>query len=164
MAVYDVNGDKLNDVVTSLNAHGFGLAWFEQKKDASGKISFERHMIMDDFSTTNAGDVTFSELHGSTFADIDGDGITDFIVGKRYFSHVDTYLDPDPFGPPVLYVFKTVRDSKAPGKAKFVPELVHNRSGAGSDVLATDLNKDGAIDIVTSTNRGTFIFWNTKRK
>lgn len=160
MAVYDVNGDKLNDVVTSLNAHGFGLAWFEQKKDAAGKISFVRHMIMDDYSTKNSGDVTFSELHGSTFADIDGDGITDFIVGKRYFSHVDTYLDPDPFGPPVLYWFRTVRNPKAPGGAEFVPELVHNRSGAGSDVLAADLNKDGAIDIISSTNRGTFIFWN----
>jgi hypothetical protein len=160
MAVYDVNGDKLNDVVTSLNAHGYGLAWFEQKKDAAGKISFSRHMIMDDYSTPNAGDVTFSELHGSTFADVDGDGITDFIVGKRYFSHVDTYLDPDPFGPPVLYWYKTVRDVKAPGGARFVPELIHNRSGAGSDVLAVDLNKDGTMDIINSTNRGSFIFWN----
>jgi hypothetical protein len=163
MAVYDVNGDKLNDVVTSLNAHGFGLAWFEQKKAADGNISFVRHMIMDDFSAKNAGNLSFSELHGSTFADIDGDGITDFIVGKRYFSHVDTYLDPDPFGAPVLYWFRTVRNPKAPGGAEFVPELVHNRSGAGSDVLAVDLNNDGAIDIVSSTNRGTFIFWNRKK-
>lgn len=29
----------------------------------------------------------------------------------------------------------------------------------GSTVLAVDLNKDGAMDIVTSTDRGTFIFW-----
>ena len=36
MCVYDVNGDGLNDVVTSLQAHGFGLAWFEQKRDAAG--------------------------------------------------------------------------------------------------------------------------------
>ena len=33
---YDVNGDRLTDVVTVLQAHGFGLAWFEQKRDASG--------------------------------------------------------------------------------------------------------------------------------
>lgn len=164
MAVYDVNGDKLNDVVTSLNAHGFGLAWYEQKKSADGKISFVRHMIMDDYASKNPGNVTFSELHGSTFADIDGDGVLDFIVGKRYFSHVDTYLDPDPFGAPVLYWFRTVRNPKAPGGAEFVPELVHNRSGAGSDVLAVDLNKDGAVDIISSTNRGTFIFWNLKKK
>ena len=38
MAVYDVNGDGLNDVVTSLQAHGWGLSWFEQKKAADGEI------------------------------------------------------------------------------------------------------------------------------
>jgi len=160
MAVYDVNGDGLADVVTALNAHGFGLAWFEQKRDAAGQISFVRHMIADDFSTKNAGDVTISELHGSTVADIDGDGIPDFIVGKRYWSHLDNYFDPDPYGPPVLYAYRTVRNPKAPGGAEFVPELIHNRSGAGSDILAVDLNKDGNIDIVTSTDRGTYIFWN----
>ena len=34
MGVFDVNGDGLPDVVTSLNAHGWGLAWFEQKRTA----------------------------------------------------------------------------------------------------------------------------------
>ena len=33
MGVYDVNGDGLNDVVTSLEAHGWGLAWFETKEE-----------------------------------------------------------------------------------------------------------------------------------
>jgi hypothetical protein len=159
MAVYDVNGDGLNDVVTSLNAHGWGLAWFEQKRDAQGKISFVEHMVMDDFSTKNAGDVTFSELHGSTVADVDGDGIPDFIVGKRYFSHLDTNIDPDPRGSPVLYWYKTVRDPKAPGGARLVPHLIDNHSGVGSDVLAVDLNHDGAMDIVTATRFGSFIYW-----
>lgn len=159
MGVYDVNGDGLNDVVTSLIAHGFGLAWFEQKRDGAGKITFIQHTIAGDYAAKNAGGVSFSEPHGATFADVDGDGVMDFIVGKRHFSHVDTYLDPDPHGPPVLYVYRTVRNKKAPGGAEFVPELIHNRSGVGSDLLAIDLNKDGRMDIVTSTNRGTFIFW-----
>jgi hypothetical protein len=163
MAVYDVNGDGLNDVVTSLSAHGWGLAWYEQKRDASGAISFVRHMIMDDFSTKNAGGVTFSQPHGSTFADVDGDRIPDFIVGKRYWAHRDNYLDPDPYGSGVLYVYRTVRNPKAPGGAEFVPELVHNRSGVGSDALAVDLNKDSIIDIVTATKTGTFIFWGKPR-
>ena len=159
IAVYDVNGDGLNDVVTALQAHGWGLAWFEQKRDAAGKISFVEHMIADDFSTKNAGGVTFSELHGTAFADVDGDGIPDFIVGKRYWSHLDDYTDPDAYGPPVLYWYRTVRNPKAPGGAEFVPELIHNRSGAGNAVLAVDLNGDGAMDIITTTDRGTFIFW-----
>jgi 3-keto-disaccharide hydrolase/FG-GAP-like repeat len=160
MAVYDVNGDGFNDVVTSLQAHGWGLSWFEQKKAADGTIAFEEHPIMGDFSTRNAGNVTFSQLHGSTSADIDGDGIPDFITGKRFWSHLDTWIDPDPHGAPVLYVYRTVRNAKAPGGAEFVPELVHNRSGMGSHAAVVDLDKDGALDIVTSTRRGTFIFWN----
>ena len=160
MAVYDVNGDGLNDVVTSMQAHGWGLSWFEQKKAAGGAVAFVEHQIMGDFSTRNAGNVTFSEPHGTAFADIDGDGIPDFITGKRFWSHLDTWLDPDPHGPPVLYVYRTVRNAKAPGGAEFVPELVHNRSGMGSLAAVADLNKDGAIEIITSTKRGTFIFWN----
>ena len=164
IAVYDVNGDGLNDVVTSLQAHGWGLSWFEQKKAASGEISFVEHSIMGDFSTKNAGNVTFSQLHGSGYADIDGDGIPDFITGKRFWSHLDNWIDPDPYGAPVLYVYRTVRNPKAPGGAEFVPELVHNRSGMGSHVALVDLNKDGAPEIVTSTKRGTFIFWNQWKK
>jgi hypothetical protein len=163
IGIYDVNGDGLNDVVTSLDAHTFGLAWFEQKRDVAGKISFVEHMIMGDLTTKNAGNVTFAEPHGTAFADIDGDGIPDFIVGKRYWAHLDVYADPDPYGPPVLYWYRTVRNPKAPGGAEFVPELIHNHSGTGSDVLAVDLNGDRAIDVVTSTKFGTFIFWGTPR-
>ena len=160
MAVYDVNGDGLNDVVTSMQAHGWGLSWFEQKKAADGKRSFVEHPIMTDFSTKNAGGVTFSQLHGATYADVDGDGLLDFITGKRFWSHLDTFIDPDPHGAPVLYVYRTVRNPKAPGGAEFVPELIHNRSGVGSHLSVVDLNKDGNAEIITSTKRGTFIFWN----
>ncbi|MFL6446691.1 MAG: FG-GAP-like repeat-containing protein [Bryobacteraceae bacterium] len=160
MGIYDVNGDGLNDIVTGLEAHGFGLAWFEQKRDATGNISFVEHVVMDDFSTKNAGGVTFSELHGSTAADVDGDGLPDYIVGKRYWSHEDSYTDPDPYGEPVLYYYRTVRNPKAPGGAELVPELIHNRSGVGSTIAAVDVNGDGAVDILTSTDRGTFVFLN----
>jgi hypothetical protein len=159
MAVYDVNGDGLNDVITSLNAHGWGLAWFEQKRNTQGDITFVKHMVMYDFSTKNAGGVSFSELHGSGMGDVNGDGIPDFIVGKRWYSHLDSNIDPYTFGPPVLYWYETVRDPKAPGGGKLVPHLIDNRSGVGNTVLAVDLNHDGVMDIVTSTRFGTFIYW-----
>jgi hypothetical protein len=164
MVVYDVNGDGKNDIVTSLQAHGWGLGWFEQRRDASGEISFEPHTIMGDFSTKNAGGVTFSELHGLTAGDMDGDGIPDIVVGKRYWAHEEGYVDPDPMGAPVLYIFRTVRNKQAPGGAEFVPELVHNRSGVGSTVLAADVNKDGAMDIVSGTKLGIFAFLGTPRR
>jgi hypothetical protein len=163
MAVFDVNGDGLADVVTALQAHGFGLAWFEQKKDASGAITFVQHMISDDYASKNAGGVTFSEPHGTTSADVDRDGIPDFIVGKRYWSHHEGFLDPDPYGPPVLYAYLTRRNSKAPGGAEFVPELIHNQSGAGSQILATDVNKDGIVDVITSGTHGAYVFFGKPR-
>jgi hypothetical protein len=154
-----VNGDGLNDIVASLDAHGFGLAWFEQKRAGNGEISFVEHMVMDNYNTENAGGVIFSEIHGTAIADVDGDGIPDFIAGKRQFSHKDDLLDPDAYSPPYLYWYKTVRDKNAPGGARLVPELIDDSSGAGDNLLAVDLNGDGVIDIVAATKRGLYVFW-----
>lgn len=164
LGVYDVNGDGLNDVVAALEGHDFGLAWYEQKRDGAGNITFVEHIIMDNFLTKNAGDVTFTEPHATAFADMNGDGILDMITGKRAMSHLFGYTDPDPFGPAVLYVYKAVRNASAPGGAEFVPELIHNRSGVGSHFSVTDLNGDGTPDIVTSGVYGTFIFFNHEQQ
>ena len=78
MFVYDVNGDGLPDVITSLGSHGYGLAWFEQKKDSHGVISWKRHLIMnnplsppDVLQEWEEADksVAFSELHALALAD-----------------------------------------------------------------------------------------------
>ena len=72
MVVYDVDGDGDNDVITS-SAHDYGIWWFEQLP--GGK--FEKHEICKSFSQT----------HAIRLADINRDGIMDFVVGKRYFAH-----------------------------------------------------------------------------
>src|ERR1041385_61716 len=41
----DVDGDGGADIITALDAHGWGLAWFEQVKQ-NGQISFKKHVIM----------------------------------------------------------------------------------------------------------------------
>jgi hypothetical protein len=160
---FDINGDGLVDAVGPQEGHGFGLAWWEQKRDGSGNISFVEHQVMDDFMSKNAGDVIFTEPHAATCADIDGDTIPDLITGKRYMSHFG-YSDPDPWDEPVLYVYRTVRNKQAPGGAEFVPELVHNRSGVGSHFIVTDMDGDGMNDIITSANLGTFVFLNQRKK
>jgi hypothetical protein len=159
IGVYDVNGDGLNDVVTTMEAHGFGLSWFEQKRNAAGTISFVEHLIMGDFSTKNAGDVTFTEPHGAAFADIDGDGVMDIVTGKSLMHHFG-YQDADSFGPAVLYWYRTVRNPSAPGGAEFVPELIHNRSGLGDKIEVADMNRDGTPDIVVSSFTGTYVLLN----
>ena len=160
IGIFDVNGDGLPDVVTSLEGHGYGLAWYEQKRDPSGKISFVKHTIMDNFLTNNAGGVIFTEPHATAFADMDGDGIPDLITGKRAMSHLFDYGDPDPMDAPVLYVYLVKHNPQAPGGAEFVPTLVHNMSGVGSGIAVKDLNGDGKPDIVTSGIFGTFVFFN----
>jgi hypothetical protein len=47
MFAYDVNGDGLNDVIASLNPHGWGLAWYEQVR-TNGEISFKKHLILNE--------------------------------------------------------------------------------------------------------------------
>jgi hypothetical protein len=158
MGIYDVNGDGLADVVNG-SAHNWGIKWFEQKKASDGTRTFEQHPIAQDFSTNNAGGVVFSESHAARFVDMDGDKIPDFITGKRLWSELENYNGNDPYGAAVLYVYRTVRNPKAPGGAEFVPELIHNRSGVGSSFDVVDLNKDGRPDIVTATAYGTFVFF-----
>ncbi|MBW3628310.1 MAG: VCBS repeat-containing protein [Gemmatimonadetes bacterium] len=164
ISVYDFNGDGLNDVVTSESAHGWGLSWYEQKRAAGGARTWQEHRIMGDYSTPNAGGVTFSQLHsGATLADVDGDRVMDFITGKRHWSHLDSYSDPDPHGPAVVYWYRSVRNSSAPGGVEFVPHLIHNRSGVGSELKVRDIDGNGTLDIVTAGTRGLFVFWGLPR-
>ena len=56
--------------------------------------------------------------------------------------------------------YATPRSSKGPACQGFFPgELIDNASGAGSTLQAAELNKDGAVDMVTGNKLGTFIFW-----
>ncbi len=86
MYAYDVDGDGDNDVITSLAAHEFGLAWHEQVRDGD-KISFKPHVIMGSEPKENRYGLVFSELHSVNLVDMDGDGLKDIVTGKTYWSH-----------------------------------------------------------------------------
>jgi hypothetical protein len=160
--VYDINGDGLTDVIGG-QAHNWGMNWYEQKKSADGSRTFVTHPIMFNFASENAGNVVFSEGHASRIADMTGDGIPDFVTGKRYWAHLENYNGPDPYGPAVVYIYRTVRDPKAPGGARFAPELVHNKSGVGSSFEVMDINRDGTPDIATQGAFGTYVFLSKPR-
>ena len=151
MYAFDVNGDGLNDVITALEAHGWGLAWYEQQRE-NEKISFKKHTIMGDRSFENPEGVCFSQLHAIDIADMDGDGLLDIVTGKRFWAH-GPKGDADPAGPPVLYYFRLVRDGDA---VRFDPVLMDDLSGVGTQVMVGDLNGDDKPDVVVGNKLGTF--------
>jgi hypothetical protein len=169
LLVYDVNGDKLPDVIGSLEAHGPGLVWWEQKRDSQGNITWNLHTIMGDLAATpeqrasweeTDKSVAVTELHALALADVDGDGLQDIITGKRWWSHGDNYGGKDTQSPPVLYWFRLVR--RPGGKVAFEPHLLNNNSGLGVQIMATDVNGDGKPDILAAARKGVFVFFNQR--
>ena len=159
MLVYDVNADGLNDVITSLSAHEFGLAWFEQYRQ-DGAIRFRQHTVMNREARDNPYGVKFSEIHALALADMDGDGVADLVIGKRFWSHGRTG-DPDRNTAAVLYWFRLVRDGR--GAVDFVPYLIDDASGVGTQVVTGDVNGDGLPDVVAANKRGTFVHLQQKK-
>lgn len=159
MYAYDVNGDGLSDVITSLSAHGFGLAWYEQVK-GEGENTFREHVVMNAKPRDNKYGVKFSELHAIDLVDVDGDGLKDIVTGKRYWSHGRTG-DPDRNDLAVLYWFKLSRG--ADKSVDFIPYLIDDNSGIGTQVVAGDINGDGLPDVVVGNKKGTFLMLHEKK-
>ncbi len=143
--VYDVNGDKLADLIVGA-AHPYGLYWMEQKKDGSGKRSWVRHDI----------DPDRSQYHDVALHDIDNDGQVELVTGKRYRAHCGH--DPGADDPVGTYYFeinggafkRVTLDYGPPSKA----------SGVGIYFWVADLDGNGWKDLVAPGKEGLYLFKN----
>jgi hypothetical protein len=153
MYAYDVDGDGDADIISSLNSHGWGLAWFEQ----TDKGKFTKHLIVHKpEDAAQYGNIAFSQIHALVLEDMDGDGLKDIVTGKGWYVHPPVFNDPDTFGAPVLYVFKLVRDATG---ARFEPHLVDDKTGTGRQFQVGHLDKNGTLDIVIGGKKGLFAFF-----
>jgi hypothetical protein len=156
MYVVDVNGDGRPDVISGANAHGYGLAWFEQLPAKDGaEIEFRRHEILGPGADTRLAGVQFSQLHAIAVADVDGDGLPDIVTGKRWWAHGPDH-DPEPNAAPVICAFLLRRG--ADGSAAFVPQIIDDASGVGTQLAVLDVNADGRPDLLSVNKRGAFLF------
>ena len=149
MYAYDVDGDGDNDVITSLAAHEFGLAWHEQLRDSGKEPVFRQHLIMGSTPEENRFGVVFSELHSVNLADMDGDGLKDIVTGKTYWSHHTK--SPMWDAGAVVYWFKLRRDKNG---VQWIPFQADSESGIGRQLIVGDLNADQLPDMVVGGMKG----------
>jgi len=154
----NVNGSMMSrnmipDIITSIEAHGYGVAWFEQTNDG-GVMGFTKHTIVGETPAENPQGVKFSQPHALWLQDMNGDGVLDLITGKRFWAH-GPKGDKEPEAAPVLYWFELKR---ANGQAEWIAHLIDDASGVGTQVMAGDINGDGKPDVVVGNKRGAFVF------
>jgi hypothetical protein len=160
MFAYDVDGDGDQDVISSLQAHLWGLAWFEHVTKSDGSITFREHRIMGDRAEEQKFGVAFYQPHALELADIDGDGLKDIVCGKRRWAHGPTG-DVEPDAAPVVYWFQLTRSPN--GEVRFIPHLIDGRSGVGVQIAVKDVNGDQRPDVLTASKIGSFVFLNLPR-
>jgi hypothetical protein len=157
MYLVDINGDGRKDMLTGM-AHDYGLAWYEQTADGH----WIQHVI----------DNSWSQAHASVLADMNGDGQLDFVTGKRYFAHNGN--DPGSREPIGLYwyeyrkVTRTAGTTNGPGNGgvEWIRHLIDydGRMGGGMQIVVTDVDGDGDLDVVSGGKSGLFLAENLTRR
>lgn len=154
MFAYDIDGDGDQDVVTTLAAHEYGVGWYERTGEAASP-RYTLHLI----SPEQPGPDSLFQPHALHVVDMNGDGLLDLVTGERFWAHVP---EGDPsFDEPAKLVWYELR--RNPDGVEFVPHVVDDDSGVGTQVVAMDLNADERPDIVVASKKGAFVFIQTAK-
>ena len=154
MLVNDIDGDGLADVVTSWHCHRYGLVWYRQVRAVDGGMSWRQHVILPPAPDVATADLRVSQLHALELVDMNGDGVEDILTGKRVWAHGPTG-DVEADAPAVVLWFEVKRGNG--GDVAFVPHLIDDDSGVGTQVAAADLDGDRRPDVVVANKKGIFL-------
>ena len=108
-----------------------------------------------------SSELRISQMHALCLVDMNGDGLKDSLTGKRFRAHGPTG-DVEPNAPAVLYWFELQRNKEK--GVRFIPHMIDDNSGVGTQVTAVDLNGDGIPDVIVGNKKGTFVFLSQKAK
>jgi len=144
--VVDLNKDGLGDLIVG-NAHGYGLWWYEQKKDAKGNRTWIKHAI----------DLDNAQYHDLQWVDIDGDGQCELVTGKRHRAHCGGEAGEwDDMG---VYYFRWNGETFSKNVISYGP-IGNGGKGVGIYFQVADLWKRGKMDIIAPGKEGLCIFKN----
>lgn len=142
MQVVDLNQDGRNDIIWG-KGHDYGLYWMEQGKAIGDSTTWTQHLI----------DSTWSQVHAMVWTDLDGDGESEIVTGKRKWAH--SGKDPGANDPAHLDRYQWNSSNQS-----FKREMISQAEiGTGLFIRVADLNQDGKQDIVVAGKTGTYILW-----
>jgi hypothetical protein len=161
MFAYDVDGDGLNDVITVDQCHGYGLLWYKQVKNEKGEIVWQKNVILPSKPDVKSSELRISQMHAVELVDFNGDGLKDILTGKRFWAH-GPKGDAEPDAPAVVYWFELQRSQDK--QVRFIPHMIDDNSGVGTQVAAADLNSDGVPDVIVGNKKGNFLLLSRGKK
>jgi hypothetical protein len=96
-----------------------------------------------------------SQTHALHFIDLNGDGVKDLVTGRRWWAH-GPRGDAAPTEPAFLFWFEGRRGND--GITTFIPHVIDDDSGVGTQFSIADINGDGVPDVIVANKKGVFVF------
>ncbi len=169
MIVMDVDSDGDNDLIWG-RGHNVGIYWTEQRQAAtkdSSSTTFANSRVpstTQDFLlgktvwVTHAIDTSWSCAHAPMLADLDGDGITELIAGKRYQGHEGR--DPGENEPLNIFSYQFNKERHA-WQQRTISH--HPLAGLDLDPKTVDIDGDGDLDIICPARSGLVLLENLRK-